>query len=319
MGIPVCYIEQYGNIIGTYEFDGVSFKDNIGNSIIKRNLPVQNITSCIIINADICTLVGRDSRHYIVCFGNNSLYRVTREELNKYKISNAVIKNGRLIVTDKLFELGHRFPDKNIGFSNVLTNIKQSSIGVARKFYGTYNGHKCIVKFSKRKDNKDIKNELKYYKIAKILNIKCCRVYYSKYDNRECCISIFEYSTDNDIWSSFKKLNKPIEKIYNTLSRSDKQEFDKMLILDYLLSQQDRHYSNIALINDKIYPLFDNGECLGIGSIGQFSQNYRKYVQRLPKEYIKQLIDFRKLDEIYKLLNTYEINIVKKNIKELFI
>lgn len=50
--------------------------------------------------------------------------------------------------------------------------------------------------------------------------------------------------------------------------------------LDYIMSQQDRHMSNIALLNRGMYPLFDNGECLGIGTIGFFSQNYRIYMER---------------------------------------
>ncbi len=265
MNIPVCYIEQYGNIIGTYEFNEDKFIDNIVSTSQDRILPIQNYTDCSVINRNnICTIVGRDNREYIVCFGDNSLYRISRDKLNNYNISNAIIKNNRLTILDDINDLGHRFPDKSIKFSNIFTDIKQSSIGIARKFIGTYNGCTCIVKFSKRSDNKDIQNEIKYYEIAKSLNIKCCRAYYSKYDNRDCCISIFEYNMNNDIFSSFKKLNKPIEEIYKSLSKIDKQEFDKMMLLDYLLSQQDRHYSNIALINDRMYPLFDNGESLGI-------------------------------------------------------
>ena len=104
---------------------------------------------------------------------------------------------------------------------------------------------------------------------------------------------------------------------FGNYSKEEKIEFDKMMILDYILSQQDRHYSNIALLNDKMYPLFDNGECLGIGSIGFFSENYRKYVRRLNRNYIKKIIDISNLHQIKNILNPDEAKIVQSNIKEL--
>ena len=318
MSIPVCYISQYGRIIGTCDFDGTKFIDNKSTSILNRKLPVQDYISCEIIDeSNICTVVGRDNKEYIVCFGDNALYRVDRETLSKYNVSNAIIKNGKLFITDKVEDLGYRFPDKKIVFNAKFKEIKQSSIGIARKFYGKYNKRYCVVKFSKQSNNRDIQNEIKYYEIASILGVKCCRVVYSRYDNKDCCISFFEYDKNKDVFSSFKKLNKPIEQIYKSLSKDEKIEFDKMMILEYILSQQDRHYSNIALLNDKMYPLFDNGECLGVGSIGFFSENYRKYVRRLDRNYIKQIIDFSKLHQIKNILNPDEVKLVQSNIKEL--
>ena len=63
-----------------------------------------------------------------------------------------------------------------------------------------------------------------------------------------------------------------------------------MLLTDYLLSQQDRHYSNLATIGDRVYPLYDNGECLGIGAIGMYSQKFREHTESLNEDYLKSLL-----------------------------
>ena len=63
---------------------------------------------------------------------------------------------------------------------------------------------------------------------------------------------------------------KSFGEILKSLSDKDKWIFDKYMLLDYILLQEDRHYSNLAVVNNRLYPLFDNGECLGIGSIGYF-------------------------------------------------
>lgn len=316
MNIPVCYIS--GSNTGIITFDGKHFVDNTCISNINRELPNQDYMTCEVYNPNnICTIVGRDNRDYIVCFGDNALYRLNRASMNKYRLSNAVIKNGRLTLIDKVDDLGYRFPDKKIVFGGRLSDTRQSSIGIARKFYGTYEGKLCIIKFSKWSNNKDLINEVKYYKIASILGVRCCKAFLSKYDDKLCCLSFFEYNQSKDMFSSFKKLNKSDSEIYESLSKQEKIEYDKMLLLDYLLLQQDRHKSNIALLNNKMYPLFDNGECLGLGAIGYFSENYRVYVKRLPKSYIKQLIDFKKINQVYKMLDKAELELVNNNIKEL--
>lgn len=321
MQIPVCYITQYGNIIGTIDYlDNHIFRDNRDNYSIERELPLQDLISCEVINNNICTVVGRDKKYYIVCFGDNYLYRINRDTLIKYNISNAKqTRDNRIIITDKIHDLGCLFPDKDIIFDKNYIGEYQTSLGIARKFFAKYKGHYCIVKFSKRSDNKDLENEIKYYKIARILGVDCCRVIYSKYDGRDCCISIFEYNREKDVFSSFRKLNKPLGKIYEQLSDKDKIKYNNMMILDFVLSQQDRHYSNIALCNNRLYPLFDNGECLGIGSIGHFSANNRQFVKKLPVNYIRKFISRQQLAEILKILNEDEQHLLRNNLKELSI
>ena len=197
MSIPVCYITQYGQVIGTVEYVGNhTFIDNRRNYSTNRILPSQDLVSCEVVNNNcICTVVGRDNRHYIVCFGDNYLYRLSRDAISNYIISNAKqTQGGNLIIVDKVRDIGKLFPDKGIIFERQFIGEHITSLGMARKFFARYDNRECIVKFSKRSDNRDLKNEVKYYAIAKILNIDCCRVVYSRYDGRDCCISIFEYN-----------------------------------------------------------------------------------------------------------------------------
>lgn len=321
MLIPVCNISQYGTLSNMYVvYDNVQnrFMDKKGSC--NRILPVQDYMSCNIINNNICTLVGRNSKEYVICFGDNMLYSVSKDALCNYTVSNANYDSlGRIRCIDSLIDLHNLFPDKNIKFGNVLSSNEKSSLGEAKKFFGTYNGRPCVVKMSKS-DNKDILNERSYYEASLLLDVKCCEAIVSTYYGKPCCVSIYDYDISKDMFRSFKSLGGNFEKVVNELSTADRVELDKMLIFDFIFSQQDRHMSNIALVNNNIYSMFDNGECLGIGAIGHFSGMHRRYVKSLDKNYIKKLFPLDKLKELSKV-HYYDkdvcLSIIKSNIKEL--
>lgn len=321
MLIPVCNISQYGMLLNmqvAYDTSQNKFVDQKGRC--DRTLPIQDYISCSITNNNICTLVGHNAKEYVVCFGDNMLYSVSKNVLHNYTISNAHYDSlGRIRCADKLVDLQKFFPDKNIKFGKVFSCDEKSSLGEAKKFFGTYMGKPCVVKMSKS-DDKDILNERSYYEASLLLGVKCCEAIVSIYYGKKCCISIYDYDINKDIFRSFKSLGGNFENVVSKLSKKDRIELDKMLIFDFIFSQQDRHMSNIALINNNIYSMFDNGECLGIGVIGHFSSMHRRYVKNLDKNYIKKLLPLDKLKEL-SAVHYYNkeicLNIIKNNIREL--
>ena len=321
MIIPVSIITKYGVPIMTCVFDTSSNKFTDSNTIFKdRRLPFQDYMSCELSTLSTATVVGKDYKNgnFIVCFGDNFLFSITKDNLLKYYLSNiTVTKDGRFLCKDgKLNDLGYLFPDKNIQFIGNLKEIQVSSLGLARKFYARYKSNNCIVKFSKN-NGVDLDNELIYFRLAKILGVPCCNIIKSVYNNKDCCISYLHYNINKDCFISFKNTGLSLESIILSLSNKSRIDLDKILLLDYLVNQQDRHMSNIALCNNEIYPTFDNGECFNIGSIGLYSQNFRVYVERLNKNYLKSLLSFD-FNKIKSVLDINRFNIFMINYNNLF-
>lgn len=325
MRIPICnQTDLYGRIVNTTLFNTETYKFETTSELFNRELPELSYIDYQIISKGIATILGKVRNEYVVNFGTKQAYLMSKESIIKfgYKLSNIKITaSGKFISKDgKLEDLSKLFPDTQLKFTNALTSEGKSSVGFADKFIGQYKGKKCIVKFSKPAyNNQDILNEFIYYKIATILKIPCCTTYLSEYFGRKCCISMYEYDTDNDIFISFRNTGKSISEIYRSFNKEDRDTFDKIMILDYIVEQQDRHLSNIALVNGHMYPSYDNGECLGIVAQGYYSAQFRNYVEANLKNRIKELINFEKLKEVMKLkeLNANQKQIIRINIKNL--
>lgn len=323
MEIPVCNLTKRGLIIGYIAYDTSinKFKDKLG-VYTDRVLPFQDYyVPSDLDSHNIVTLVGKDYKYnmYIICFGDNFLFSIDKSKLLRYKISNAKLtKDYRIFCIDgKLPDLSYMFPDRGIQFISLHQGVQNSSQGIAKKFFGLYKNKYSIVKFSKISSSEDLDNEILYKNLADILKVPCCKVYKSVYYNKPCCISNFEYDIGVDYFQSFKSTNKRLEEILNRLDKKSKQDLDKILLLDYLVNQQDRHLSNIALCNDRIYPAFDNGECFNLGSIGYFSENFRRYIERLDKRYLYSLVNLD-LKRIKNILPSNKFIIFYNNYKYLF-
>ena len=318
MQIPVAHLTQYGTIIGSivYDTDKNAFIDS--KKQYQRDLPLQDYTDCTVINNSCITLVGKVAKRntLVCCFGDNFCYELDKQFLSKYKISNAHLDqaDNYYCIDGSLQDLSYLYPDGNIRFLNHFYANNQSSKGVARKFSALYRNKRCIVKFSKT-NNEDLYNEQKYKQISDLLGVNCCDTYLSEYYGKKCVISIFEYDR-NDIYISFKNLNKSIDIILDSFCKEDKLMFDKYMLLDYILLQQDRHFSNLAVVNDRLYPLFDNGECLGLGAISYFSSNFRTYIERLDKDYLRTL--FHPDQRIFQYLNVTQANLVKREMTKIW-
>jgi hypothetical protein len=295
MEIPVSYIIKYGQPFGIIVYDTSTDKYlDRPMSNIQRELPCQDYMSCSLSTNNIATVVGKvySDNSYVVCFGDNFLYNLDRQTLLKYRLSNMKLTKGnKLICIDgKLPDMQDMFPDRGIKFIGHITEVQASSQGEARKFNALYNGKLCVVKFTKG-NNVDLHNEIVYKQLADCMNVPCCRVMLSEYYHKRCCISIYEYNPQKDLYISFKNLQKPIDSIVSNFDWKSRRSLDKILLLDYLTSQQDRHLSNLATCNGRMYPAFDNGECFGLGAIGLSSQSFRQYILRQDKHYLELLLN----------------------------
>lgn len=288
-----------------------------------RKLPKQDILSCSISRTTECTVIGKvySRNTYVVCFGDNIAYEVTRDELSRLTPSNIKVSlDGKFICVDgKLPDMSNMFKDSRIKFKSTMEEFQQSSLGISKKFHALYGNRCCVVKFSKF-NLQELDNEVVYKEVCDYLKVLCCDVVKTTYFARPCIVSIYEYKVGEDIFQSFKQLGGSVPDIYNKLSVSDKQMFDRYMIVDYILAQQDRHMSNLATINGKLYPLYDNGECLGLGSIGQYSNSFIRYVSTLSKVYIQDILGFsrEKLLGVISLVPNSQRLSVKKRIEVLF-
>lgn len=69
-------------------------------------------------------------------------------------------------------------------------------------------------------------------------------------------------------------------------------------------------------VNDRDLVLF-NGECFNLGSIGYFSENFRRYIERLDKRYLYSLVNLD-LKRIKNILPSNKFIIFYNNYKYLF-
>jgi hypothetical protein len=290
MNIAVAHIiDIFGRKTGSIVFDAVTCKFRDTDIIHKEKLPEQSQIGCETLNNNIAVIVGVNNDNCVVCFGDNYLYSLSKESLSTYTLVNANIsKNGSISYDfDKPADLSHLFGEPRVMFVSNMADVQSTSLGVARKFFGRSEYGYCVAKFSKYADTcLDLDNEIFCYEIACILGIRCCRVFKTIYGGRDCILSIYEYNKDKDIYRSFRQTGLQINDILKSLDSGDRAMFVRYLIFDYLTKQQDRHLSNLALVNDKLYPLFDNGDCFGVGFINEYSKMFRDTVKRLSPEEI---------------------------------
>ena len=319
MLIPVSHLTRYGTVIGSVLYDTETDKFSDSRMIYSRSLPLQDYDDCSVISNNCVTVVGKiyGRNTYACCFGDNFCYELDKHILSRFVLSNIKVDSvGKYHCIDgKLDDLSYLFPDSKIKFVNLFNYRNVSSRGVSRKFFALYSDKLCIIKFTK-KNNEDLHNEVLYKNICDVLEIPCCDAILSEYYGKECIVSVFNYNINNDIYISFKNLNKSFGEILKSLSDKDKWIFDKYMLLDYILLQEDRHYSNLAVVNNRLYPLFDNGECLGFNSISYFSSNFRSYVERLDKNYLRSLCTVN--NKFYELLNHNQISLVKNEVNKIW-
>ena len=140
------------------------------------------------------------------------------------------------------------------------------------KRYGVYNGKYGIYKNRLHPLSTDVESEVAVYKLAKRLGVPCCKAIQT---DENTVFSEFEYNFAEEQIIHFRHLFEDGERtceneLENLIRKRPayKNEFYKMILLDFLTLQDDRHLSNFAIkINhetkkESFYPLYDNGRSL---------------------------------------------------------
>ena len=137
------------------------------------------------------------------------------------------------------------------------------------KRYGAHSGHYGIYKKRISPLSCDVEAEIAVYELGRLLGVDCCPAY--RIDD-DTVFSQFEYEWGREYLVHARRLFKDGERTsneyHNLLAKRPQylREIAKMIALDFITRQDDRHLSNVALLlseeGESFYPLYDNGRSL---------------------------------------------------------
>lgn len=136
------------------------------------------------------------------------------------------------------------------------------------KRYGVYNGSYGIYKQRISPLMTDVESEVAVYLLAQKLGVPCCPVFRV---DKNTVFSTFLYEFSREYIVHFRRLfdgARSDNEYQNLLSVRPQYRDDiaKMILLDFIVRQDDRHLSNIAIKiggeGESFYPLYDNGRSL---------------------------------------------------------
>ena len=169
------------------------------------------------------------------------------------------------------------------------------------KRYGVYNGRYGIFKARIHPLSTDVESEIAVYKIAQLIGVPCCPAYRAGEDT---VFSEFVYDISKEYIVHFRRFfefGRSDDEYMNLLSVRPRyqKDFIKMLVLDFLTRQDDRHLSNIAVKisenTESFYPLYDNGRSL-------FYEDSRDTVEKAPSDVRKFCTGFGPVGTYYDTL-----------------
>ena len=136
------------------------------------------------------------------------------------------------------------------------------------KRYGVYDGHYGIYKQRISPLMTDVESEVAVYLLAQKLGVACCPTYRV---DRNTIFSAFLFDFSKEYIVHFRRLFEGVRsdnEYQNLISVRPqyKDDIARMVLLDFITSQDDRHLSNIAIkittAGESFYPLYDNGRSL---------------------------------------------------------
>jgi hypothetical protein len=136
------------------------------------------------------------------------------------------------------------------------------------KRYGVYDGRYGIYKQRINPLTTDAESEVAVYLLAQRLGVPCCPAYRI---DKDTIFSAFLYDFSKDYIVHFRRLfdgARSDNEYRNLISVRPqyKDDFARMILLDFITRQDDRHLSNIAIKvsgdGESFYPLYDNGRSL---------------------------------------------------------
>jgi hypothetical protein len=136
------------------------------------------------------------------------------------------------------------------------------------KRYGVYNGQYGIYKQRISPLTTDVESEVAVYLLAQKLGVPCCPAYRV---DKDAVFSAFLYDFSKEYIVHFRRLfdgPRSDNEYQNLISVRPQYRDDiaRMILLDFITRQDDRHLSNIAIKmsggTEYFYPLYDNGRSL---------------------------------------------------------
>jgi hypothetical protein len=136
------------------------------------------------------------------------------------------------------------------------------------KRYGVYNGLYGIYKRRISPLVTDVESEVAVYLLAERLGVPCCPAFRTDSDT---VFSAFLYDFSHEYLVHFRRLfdGERSDNEYQNLigvRPQYKNDIARMILLDFITRQDDRHLSNIAIKisgdKESFYPLYDNGRSL---------------------------------------------------------
>jgi len=136
------------------------------------------------------------------------------------------------------------------------------------KRYGVYDGNYGIYKQRINPLVTDVESEIAVYMLAKKLGVHCCPAYRV---DKNTMFSAFLYDFSKEYIVHFRRLfdgARSDNEYQNLISVRPqyRDEISRMILLDFITRQDDRHLSNIAIKitsnGESFYPLYDNGRSL---------------------------------------------------------
>ncbi|MDL2217793.1 helix-turn-helix domain-containing protein [Christensenellaceae bacterium OttesenSCG-928-M15] len=147
------------------------------------------------------------------------------------------------------------------------------------KRYGVFEGQYGIYKQRINPLVTDVESEIAVYLLAQKLGVPCCPAIRADQDT---VFSVFLYDFSKEYIVHFRRLfdgARSDNEYKNLLSVRPqyRDEIARMILLDFITRQDDRHLSNIAIMTrgkeESFYPLYDNGRSL-------FYEDTEEMVQR---------------------------------------
>jgi len=136
------------------------------------------------------------------------------------------------------------------------------------KRYGVYEGQYGIYKQRISPLTTDVESEVAVYLLAERFGVPCCPAYRV---NKDTVFSAFLYDFSKEYIVHFRRLfegARSDNEYQNLISVRPQYRDDiaRMILLDFITRQDDRHLSNIAIkmtaTGESFYPLYDNGRSL---------------------------------------------------------
>lgn len=208
--------------------------------------------------------------------------------------------------------------------------------GINIKRYGVSKGYYGIYKKRLHPMSTDIESEVAVYELSKILGVKCCPAWLVPNRNDTIAFSKFEYNFAEEYIIHARRFFREGERTENEYKNlinklpAFKIDIQRMIILDFVTRQTDRHLSNLAVLLNRngayLYSLYDNGRSLfhedserfineAINNIELYSSEfgpvgtYFDYVQDISKDInIKKLVNLNiPKDSIYKIYKNADL------------